>query len=524
MAFPFREAGCQSPSSLWFVSVEGTSKLPGFAEYARFDAVGLSELVRTRQASAAELVEEAILRIERVNPSLNAVVERLYEAARQEAGRVSVGPLQGVPFATKNLLAAVQGVPLTGGSRFFKSFVPDHDSELVSRYRRAGLVLCATTNAPELGLLPVTEPELHGPTRNPWNVAHTSGGSSGGAAALVAAGALPMAHANDGGGSIRIPSACCGVFGLKPSRGRMPVGPDRLEVWFGCEVDHVVSRSVRDSAVALDATCGPDALAIHRAPPPVRPFLEEVRTAPGRLRVAFSARPHMPSHVHPDCVRALGDAATLCQGLGHQVEEAHLELDARALAKAFFTVVVSEAAADLVEAGRLLGRKPTSAEFETQTWLVAMLAKQATAQELSLALRHLQNVSRQVAAFFERFDVLLTPTLGQPPPLLGALQPKGAEAVVQRLAARWSSALMLRLGGGIEGAVDRVFDFIPFTPLANFTGQPAMSLPLFWNAEGLPVGVQAIGRPYDEATLFRLAAQLEAARPWAARRPAVSAD
>ena len=500
-----------------------SNNVAGFAEYARYDAVGLSELVRRREVSAPELLEEAILRIERVNPALNAVVERTYEAARGQASQPVPGPLSGVPFATKNLLAAVKGVRLTAGSRFFKNFVPDHDSELVRRYRRAGLVLCATTNSPELGLLPVTEPELHGPTLNPWDVAHTPGGSSGGSAALVASGALPMAHANDGGGSIRIPAACCGLFGLKPSRGRMPVGPDRLEVWFGFEVDHVVCRSVRDSAAALDATCGPEALSLYRAAPPSRPFLDEVHTPPGRLRIAFSARPHMPSHVHPDCAQALAEAAELCQELGHEVQEAHLELDSRAMARAFFTVVVSEAAADLVEGGVLLGRAPTPQDFETQTWLVAMLAKEASARDLSLALRLLQDVSHKVAHFFERYDVLLTPTLGQPPPLVGALQPKGAEAVVQRLAAAWSSSLMLKLGGGIEGAVDRVFDFIPFTPLANFTGQPAMSVPLHWNAQGLPVGVQAIGRRDDEATLFRLAAQLETARPWAERRPPLSA-
>jgi len=495
----------------------------GFGDYARYDALGLAELVRRREVSASELLEEAILRIERVNPPLNAVVERTYEAARAEARRPQEGPLCGVPFATKNLLAAVKGVRLTGGSRFFKDFVPPHDSELVRRYRRAGLVLCATTNSPELGLLPVTEPELHGPTRNPWNVQHTPGGSSGGSAALVAAGALPMAHANDGGGSIRIPASCCGLFGLKPSRGRMPVGPDRLEVWFGCEVDHVVSRTVRDSAAALDATAGAEALSVHRAPPAARPFLEEVSAPPGKLRIAFSARPHMPSHVHPDCVQALTEAVTLCQGLGHEVEEAHLELDARALARAFFTVVVSETAADLAEGGKLLGRAPTAQDFEAQTWLVAMLAKQASARDLSLALRYLQDVSRTLGAFFERHDVILTPTLGQPPPLVGALQPKGAEAAVQKLAARFSSSLILKLGGGIEGALDRVFDFIPFTPIANFSGLPAMSVPLHWNAQGLPVGVQAIGRLGDEATLFRLAGQLEKARPWAERRPVLGA-
>jgi len=498
---------------------EGGPFVPGFTEYAREDAVGLSELLRHGEVSAAEVLEEAITRIERVNPALNAVVERLYDSARNTSGRPVEGRFGGVPFATKNLLAAVQGVRLTSGSRFFKDFIAPHDSELVRRYRRAGLVLCATTNSPEFGLLPVTEPELHGPTRNPWNPAHTPGGSSGGSAALVAAGALPMAHANDGGGSIRIPASCCGLFGLKPSRGRTPVGPDRQEVWFGCGVDHVVSRSVRDSAAALDASSGPEPFGLTRIAQPPQPFLLEVTTPPGRLRIAFSARPHMPSVVHRDCVQALESAAALCQELGHEVEEADLGLDSRALAKAFFTVVVSEIAADVAEGGRLLGRKPTHRDFETETWLAALLARQVTAEALALALRHLQAVSRQVGAFFERYDVLLTPTLGQPPPALGALKPKGAEAAMQRLAAAQSSMLLLKLGGGLDAAVDRVFDFIPFTPLANFTGQPAMSVPLSWNAAGLPVGVQAIGRYGDEAMLLRLAGQLEQARPWAERRP-----
>jgi len=491
----------------------------GIAEFAQLDAVGLAELLHQKELSAAEVLEEAITRIEQVNPGLNAVVERLYQSARDTSSRPVEGRFGGVPFAAKNLLAALQGVRLTSGSRFFGEFVAPHDSELVRRYRRAGLVFCATTNAPELGLLPVTEPELHGPTKNPWNRAHTPGGSSGGSAALVAAGALPMAHANDGGGSIRIPASCCGLFGLKPSRGRTPVGPDRQEVWFGCAVDHVVTRSVRDSAAALDASCGPEPLGVTRVAQPPRPFLLEVTTPPGRLRIAFSARPHMPSVVHPDCVRALTEAAGLCSELGHEVEEAHLGLDPRALAKAFFTVVVAEIAADISEGGRLLGRTPTHRDFETETWLTGLLARQVTAQDLALALRHLQAVTQKLGAFFERFDVLLTPTLGQPPPLLGALKPKGVEAAMQRLAAARNSTLLLKLGGGIDAAVDRVFDFIPFTPLANFTGVPAMSLPLHWNADGLPVGVQAIGRLGDEGTLFRLAGQLEQARPWAERRP-----
>lgn len=494
------------------------------AGYGSLDAVGMADLVRRGEVTGRELVDEAIARLERVNPALNAVVERLLDRAREGAGvEGSKGPLAGVPFATKNLLAPIAGVRIDGGSRFFHGHVAARDSTLISRYRKAGLLLLATTNAPELGLLPVTEPELHGPTRNPYDLERSPGGSSGGSAALVAAGVLPMAHANDGGGSIRIPASCCNLFGLKPSRGRVPIGPDLLEVWHGFVCDHVVSRTVRDSAAALDAVHGPEPGALYHVPPPERPYLEEMRRPPRRLRIALSVRPHLPSRVDPRCVEVTRAAGRLCESLGHVVEEAAPVFHPRELAKAFFTVIVSEAAADIRRGEALLKKKARPRDFEDQTWLVALLAREVSAADLASAVGMLRDVGRHVARFLETYDVLLTPTLARPPPRIGELHPKGLEKRVQALAAATSSSLLLKLGGGIDAAVDRVFDFIPFTPLANFAGLPAMSVPL-GEADGLPIGVQFVGRFADEATLFQLAAQLEQAAPWTGRRPKVTAE
>jgi amidase len=496
----------------------------GIAEYGRLDAVAMAELVRRREVSPRELVDEAIARIERVDPQLNAVVERLFDQARAAAGAsLHDGPFRGVPFVTKNLLAHIAGVPIDGGSRFFHGLVAPRDSTLVSRYRKAGLVFVATSNAPELGLLPFTEPELHGPSRNPYDPSRTPGGSSGGAAALVGSGVLPMAHGNDGGGSIRIPASCCNLFGLKPSRGRVPVGPDFQEIWHGFVCDHVVSRTVRDSAAALDVVQGPEPGALYHAPSPERPYLEETRRPPRRLRIALSVTPHLPSQVDPRCAEAARAAGRLCESLGHVVEEAAPELRPRELAKAFFTVVVSELAADIRRGEQLMKKKARPRDFEVATWLVALLAREVSAADFASSMGTLRDVSRQVSTFFERYDLVLTPTLARPPPLIGELLPKGFEKRVQTLAAATSSSLLLKLGGGIDGSVDRVFDFVPFTPLANFSGLPAMSVPL-GEADALPIGVQFVGRFGDEATLFQLAAQLEQAAPWASLRPKVTAD
>ena len=469
-------------------------------EIAVLDATAQAEMVRRKQLKPMELVDAAIARIERLNPALNAVVTPMFEPARAMASEsLPEGPFRGVPFLLKDLLASYAGVRMTSGSTFLRDFVPDHDSELVARLKRAGLVICGKTNTPEFGILPTTEPRLFGPTRNPWDPSRIAGGSSGGSAAAVAAGMVAMAHANDGGGSIRIPSSCCGVFGLKPTRGRNPLGPDFGDLMSGLVAEHAVTRSVRDSAALLDATSGPDIGDPYFAPPPQRPFVQEVGADLGKLRVAFKAAPSGIS-IHPDCVRAVEDAAKLCSELGHDVSEASPAIDGSLFSDAFMTVWSVGCAQAMERNSVRTGHVPMAADFEDLTWALAEQGRAVSGSNYLLAVNHLQRTARQIARFFVSYDVWLTPTLAEPPLPLGSFDPQP--------------------GNPLYG-LQRATAFVPFTPLCNATGQPAMSVPLYWNAEGLPVGTHFVGRFGDEATLFRLAAQLEAARPWAARRPRI---
>jgi len=446
----------------------------------------------------------------------------MYDLARKAAeGNLLDGPFSGVPFLLKDLMADYAGVPTRKGSRFHNDFVSDHDSEMVRRFKAAGVIVLGKTNTPEYGLVPVTEPELFGPSNNPWDLTRTTGGSSGGSAAAVAARIVPLAHGNDGGGSIRIPASCCGVFGLKPTRGRNPLGPDLGEAWHGLACDHVLTRSVRDSAAMLDATAGPDMGAPYYAPPPPRPFLEEVGTDPGKLRIAFTSKPFLPSVVHKDCVKGLEATVKLCQDLSHEVVEAAPQIDGEAFARAFVTMVCGQTGADIEEAEALLGRKATSKDFEPGTWATALLGKQIRAAEFSRAIRLLQRSARQIGQFFEDYDVLMTPTLASPPLAIGALQPQGAEAFTMKLLGNLNAGGLLQALGWVDAIIDKIFGFMLYTPLFNATGQPAMSVPLYWNDEGLPIGIHFVGRYGDEATLFRLAGQLEQAKPWFDRTPPI---
>jgi len=504
---------------------EATASMP-LTDYGALDATALADLVRRREVTAAELLDEAIARAARVNDRLNAIVTPLHDEARRAiAAGLPDGPFAGVPFLLKDLDADCEGTLMSSGSRFLAGHRSTHDATLVARYRRAGLVIFGKTNSPEFGLTPYTEPELFGPTRNPWDPARTPGGSSGGAAAAVAAGVVPMAHASDGGGSIRIPASCCGLFGLKPTRGRTPVGPDASQLWNGMAIGHAVTRTVRDSAALLDATAGPESTARHFAPPAARPFLDEVGVPPGRLRVAFTKRPHLGvAAPHTDCVAAVEDAARLVSSLGHDVEEHDLDLDPEALARDFFLVVCVAIATRIARDARAAGRPPRRAELQTSTRITAEIGRQRSAVQLAAAHERLDAVARGVARFFEHFDVLLSPTLGLPPPAIGALHPHGLEAFAHEVLLALRLGVLLRLPGAVESSVRRVFTFIPFTPLANVTGASSMTVPLFWNAAGLQIGAMFTGRMGDEATLLRLAAQLEAARPWAGRRAPIHAD
>ncbi len=489
-------------------------------EYLSCDGLGLAELVRSRQVTPEQLLEIALARLDALNPALNAVVHRMDRSARAEAlDPTRDGPFAGVPFLVKDLGQTVRGEPMRAGSRFLADYVPDDDSELMLRYRRAGFVTLGKTNTPEFGLTPYTEPVLFGPCRNPWDLSRTSGGSSGGSAAAVAAGIVPIASGGDGGGSIRIPASCCGLFGLKPSRGRVPTGPEAGEYWHGAVVEHVLTRSVRDSAAVLDAIHGADPGAPYLITAPERPFLEEATRAPGKLRVAVTTRPFLGGSVHPDCAAALEDAALLLADLGHEVVEDAPEIDGRAFSLAFLSMVAAETAAELREAEVALGRRAARTDLEPETWALTLLGGALTAEQLSRALRHLGTTTRTVGRFFERYDVLMTPTMAVPPFPVGALQPKAWERTLVELLGRLGSGRLIRAAGLLEQMSGQVFDAIPYTPLFNATGQPCMSVPLAWNRDGLPIGIQFVARLGEEGTLFRLAGQLEQARPWFDRLP-----
>ncbi len=475
---------------------EGKSDMQDYEDY---DALGLAELVRLGEATPTSLLDAAIERCEKRNPTLNAVVIPLLEQARAAiAAGLPNGPLRGVPFLLKDLHASLPGVRTTRGSLLFADLVAQIESEIVTRYRRAGLVLFGKTHSPELGLTTTSESRLFGQTRNPWHPERSAGGSSGGAAAAVAAGIVPAAHATDGGGSIRVPASCCGVFGLKPTRGRTPMGPEVGESWSGMSTQHVVSRSVRDSAALLDATHGPDAGAPYAAQPPARPFLAEIEASPGSLRVALQTETWNGAPTHPACAEAARAAARLCESLGHRVEEARFGVDVEPFREATATIIGASTFASLEDRARALGRALRPEDVEPGTWLVANggAAKDAPAYVRALCTIH--RLGRELARFLERYDVLLTPTLATPPVALGVLS----------------------LSNPNPGqSLATLFQTVGFTQLANATGNPAMSVPLLWDGDGLPIGSQFVGRMDDEATLFRLAAQLEAARPWSERRP-----
>lgn len=491
-------------------------------EYLRHDALGLAALVHQGHVSAPELLDVALERARALNPTLNAVVRFMEDDARASAAAPAPGPFAGVPFLAKDLLTFYRGHPTTAASRYLTDLVVDHDSEMARRVRAAGLVVFGKTNTPEFGLVPFTEPELFGPCRNPWNPERVTGGSSGGSAAAVAAGIVPMASGGDGGGSIRIPASCCGLFGLKPTRGRTPTGPDFGLLWRGAAIEHVLTRSVRDSAAMLDATHGTDVGAPFEIPPPAGPWLAEVERDPRPLRVGFMKGPLLHAEVHPDCVAAVEDAAALLDALGHHVEEAAPVVDARRFTLAFLTMVAAELGADLAFAAGLVGRPARRGEVEPATWALRLLADAITAQEYATALRTLEGVGRTVGPFFQDYDVLLTPTLAAPPPPVGSLRPPRGQERLLRVLGSFGSGRLVRAAGLLEEAAKDAFAFIPWTPVFNVTGNPAMSVPLHWNGEGLPVGVHLVGRFGAEDVLFRLAGQLERARPWMDRRPPVA--
>jgi amidase len=494
--------------------------MSGFKEFDRFDALGLAELVRKKEVSPSDLCEEAIRRIELVNPKINAVITPMFEIARKavQAG-LPQGPFTGVPFLLKDIVEEYAGVPLTMGSRAFRNYVPARDTEMVVRFKNSGVVILGKTNVPELGILGVTEPELHGPTRNPWNTDHTPGGSSGGSAAAVASGMVPLASGNDGGGSIRIPASCCGLFGLKPTRGRNPLGPNVGELWQGAVVSHVITRSVRDSAAMLDATQGADAGAPYVIPPPEHPYLEEIEREPTSLKIAFASASPIGTPVHPECVKAVEEAAKLLESLGHKVEVAQPNVNGKAVANSYLTMGFGEAAAVFEDMKAVLGRKAKPSDVETLTWTIGLLGRTLSAGDFAKAKREWGIAGRAMGRFHQKFDLYMTPALAYPPVRVGELQPKPYERFAMKVVNALGLGIILKAAGLVDQMAEASLSKTPFTQLANLTGQPAMSVPLHWTPDGLPVGVHFMAAFGEESMLFRLAAQLEKARPWFDKHP-----
>jgi len=490
-------------------------------EYRRHDALGLAELVRNRQVSASELLEAALARSAEVNPKLNAIIIPMHELARERAKQNLEGAFAGVPFLTKDLFQEYAGVQTAYGCKGLKAanYKPDVHAEITERWLRAGAVIFGRTNTPEFGAKGITEPEAWGPSRNPWNLDHITGGSSGGSAAAVAAGIVPMAGANDGGGSIRIPAAYCGLFGLKPGRGRTPWGPQMSEAMHGAAMNHVVSRSVRDSAAMLDATHGSDIGSLCHLAPPERSYLEEVSRAPGKLRIAFSTRSPIGSEVHPEAIKAVTDAAKLLESLGHHVEEAEPQVDGLQLAKDFIVMWFAQCAATVREIKKRTGCGDEG--FELDTLAMAAFGNASRASEYVEGYWRWGDYTRQLGEFHQKYDLYMTPTLAYPAPRVGQIAtPQWQHVAMKILMALGLSRVILK-SGMIEQMVQENLKWVPFTQLGNLTGVPGMSVPLHWTPEGLPMGVHFLAAHGGEGMLFQLAGQLEQAKPWKDKWPSV---
>jgi amidase len=473
-----------------------------FSEYVALDGIGLAALIAKKEVSSAEVLDLAITRFEEVNPALNLMVEPLLDQARKAARENTYpeGPFAGVPFLMKDLGGLMKGVRQTLGAKLFESYVSQIDSTHTTRLKNSGLNIFGTTTTPEFGINFATETRLHGATRNPWDTERTPGGSSGGSAAAVAAGVVPMAHASDGGGSIRVPAAVCGLVGLKPTRARNNSGPLFGEGWNGLAIEHALTRSVRDTAALLDCTAGPAAGDPYHAPATDGPFLDEVTKSPGKLRIGFSLENPFGSKVDPACREAVEKTAALCESLGHSVEESGPTIHGDLLRQSSQVVVAANLAATLRFVSMTKGSPVQPEDVEPMTWAMYKVGEKVSAMDYIGAVTTLHGLGRAVGQYFEKYDVMITPTTAEPTPKIGHLS-------------------MMTEDGQEFGR--RMFAFAPFTSLFNGTGNPAISLPLHWNEDNLPIGVQFVGGFGDEATLLRLSGQLEEAQPWFDKRPSI---
>jgi amidase len=487
------------------------------SDYDDHDATSLAALVRNGDVSPAELLDDAIERIEARNPALNAVVHSMFDRARGKVDKLPDGPLKGVPFLVKDLKIQIEGEPTTNSTKLAVGVAAKRSSVLAERYEAAGLQILGKTNTPEFGIMGITESALRGPCRNPWNHDHTPGGSSGGSGAAVSARIVPAAHGGDGGGSIRIPASACGLFGLKPTRGRVTMAPFMGEAWGGFVQEHVLTRSVRDSALFLDLCDGLTPGEPYGIAPKVRPWVEEVGAVTGKLKIAFTRDNLYAGTAHPDGIAAVDKAVKLLVDMGHDVEEATPTYDRAALVHAYFITVATGVAWFVEDTSRAAGRKPRASDYEPVTWLLNQIGHHARSWELVDAQIQMQRASRTVGAFFEDYDLFITASLGRPPARVGELAATSAENAQLGLLRALNMRKLLDVALAKMG--EDKLAYTPNTQLFNQTGQPAMSLPLHWNDAGLPIGVQFAAKFGDEATLFRIAAALEEAAPWADKKP-----
>ncbi|MEO1515661.1 MAG: amidase [Bacteroidota bacterium] len=492
-----------------------------FEEYRQYDALGIAQLIKSGDMAAEEILETAIRRIEAVNPTLNAVVHSLFDYGRQMLKEADPeAPFYGVPFLVKDLGIEVAQTPMWAGSFALKGYISPKDSHTASLLRKSGLIFLGKTNTPEFGLTAYTEAKVYDPALNPWHSGHSPGGSSGGAGAAVASGMTPIATASDGGGSIRIPAACCGLFGLKPSRGRNSFGPKYGEMWGGAVAENCLSRSVRDSAAYFEMIQAhfPGELYLKGE---THSYQQAIQEAPRTLRIGFSSAHTLGGEVHSDCKKALAHACQLLESCGHIVEEVELPYERNDLIKYFLPVIASETAAAIREIGQLRQQRVKRQELEANTWAMNILGKAYSGAEYAEAKRGWGFLARRMGAFHQKYDILLTPTLATPPIQTGELQNNAVESQLVQWVNRLGSGKLLRQN--LDRLADKAFGYIPYTPLSNISGQPSMSVPLYWSEQnGLPIGLLFTAPIGEEICLYQLAAQLEQVQPWKDRWPAES--